>query len=189
MKNGSSRGASTAVSVLLLVAVAVVVMVALYSVSAIDFGAGSDGSAPVVSEANGTLSIDDDGTENPVVELTHVEGDTLRVENLTLVVTAQAACGKSGRLVNLPAADGDPSPPSEYVRGDDIFDNSDDSLTGPIGEDNVTVDGTWSAGQTATFRLDGEACPLSTSNEVIVRIQHSPTTTVLAQLRLTPSAA
>ena len=188
MSNGSPRAASTAVSVLLLVAGAVVVLVALYSVSAIDFGPGADASAPTVSDASGNLTIDDTGSANPVVELTHVEGDTLEVEDVELVVTAQAACGKSGRLVNLPAPDGDPSPPADYVRGDDIFDNSDDAVTGPIGEDNVTVDGTWSTGETATFRLDGEACPLDTSKEIVVRIQHSPTTTVLAQLRLTPSA-
>ena len=185
MGDDSSQGPSPVVGAVLLVAVAVVVIGGLYSITAIDFGPGGDGSTPVVSEADGRLLLDGNGSTHSTVELTHRAGDNLTVTELELTVSAEGACGKSGRLVNLPAPGGDPSPASEYVRGDDIFETSDDSVTGPIGEDNVSVDGTWSPGETATFRLDGEACPLDTTNEIIVRIRHTPTNAVLTQLRLT----
>lgn len=185
MGDDSSQGPSPVVGAILLVAAAVVVLGGLYSITAIDFGPGGDGSTPVVSEADGRLLLDGNGSTGSTVELTHQEGDNLTVSDLELTVSAEAACGSSGRLVNLPASDGDPSPASEYVRGDDIFDTSDDSVTGPIGEDNVSVDGIWSPGETATFRLDGGACPLDTTNEIIVRIRHTPTNAVLTQLRLT----
>ena len=184
MGNGSSRDGSPVVAVVLLVAVAVLVLGGLYSLTALDFGPGGGESAPTVSESDGRLRLAADGSYS-TVELTHVAGDTLDVSELELVVSAQSACGKSGRLVDLPAPGGDPRPASEYVRGDDIFDTSDDSLTGPIGEDNVTVDGTWPAGETAMFRIDGETCSLDPGNEIIVRISHTPTGAVLTQQRLT----
>ena len=186
MDTGSSRGASPVVVLILLVAVAVVVLGGLYSLTAIDFGPGGNDSTPVVSAAEGRLQV---GDSYSTVELTHQEGDTLTVSDLELTVSAQAACGKSGRLVNLPAPDGDPSPASEYVRGDNIFDTADDSVTGPIGEDNTSVDGTWSPGETATFRIDSEACTLDPSDEIIVRLRHGPTDAVLTQQRLTAERA
>ncbi|WP_324662348.1 type IV pilin [Haloarcula sediminis] len=188
MGNDSSRDTSPVVAVVLLVAVAVLVLGGLYSLTALDFGPAGDGSAPSVSESDGRLWLAGDGSYS-TVELTHEAGDTLNVSELELVVSAQSACGKSGRLFDLPAPDGDLTPASAYVRGDDIFDTSDDAVTGPIGEDNVTVDGTWSAGETATFRIDSGACSLSPGNEILVRISHAPTGAVLTQQRLTAESA
>jgi len=189
MGNSSSDGPSPVVALLLFAGIAVVVLAAVYSLSAINFGSQSDGTTPVISASNGSLQIDAEGSGNTVVRLTHQEGDTLSVENLTVAVSAQAACGKSGRLVNLPAPGGDPAPESEYVRGDDIFDNSENAVTGPIGEDNVTVNGTWSAGETVTFRIDSEACSIRSNNGIIVRVLHTPTDAVLFQHRLDATTA
>ncbi len=185
MGDDSSQGPSPVVGAVLLLAVTVVVLGGLYSITAIDFGPGGDESTPTVSAADGRLLLGGDGSYG-TVELTHQEGDNLAVADLELAVSAQAACGKSGRLVNLPAPGGDPSPASEYVRGNDIFDTGDDSLTGPIGENNVT---TWAPGGTATFRIDTEACSLAPGNEILVRLRHAPTDAVLTQQRLTAETA
>jgi len=184
MGQNVSRGVSSVISVLLLVAV-VVVVAATVAVFALDFGSDVEDTAPVVSQSSGELRSDVSGSNDQTVRLTHQAGDTFRVRNIHIVVDAQSACGKTGRLVNLPAPDGDLRPTEDYVRGDDIFDNSYNSVTGPIGEDDRVVDGKWSAGETATFRIASSACGLSTGSEITVRLVHTPTNAVMVKKRLT----
>lgn len=184
MGQRSSRAVSSVLSTVLLVAV-VVVLAATVSVFVLDIGDGVESEAPVVSQSSGELRADAAGSDDQTVRLTHQVGDTLRVRNLEIAVDAERACGKSGRLVNLPAPGGDPQPTSTYVRGDDLFDNSANSVTGPIGEDGVTVDGTWSAGETATFRIANGACSLSPGERITVRVVHTPSGAVLIEQVLT----
>jgi flagellin-like protein len=184
MGQHSPRAVASVLSTVLLVAV-VVVLAATVSVFAFDIGAGVDGEAPVVSQSSGTLSADVAGSNDQIVRLTHQAGDTLDVSNLEIAVDASTACGMSGRLVNLPAPGGDPQPTTEYVRGDDLFDNSANSVSGPIGEDGVTVDGRWSAGETATFRIANGACSLSPGDAITVRVVHTPSGAVLIEKTLT----
>ena len=85
------------------------------------------------------------------------------------------AAGKTGRLVNLPAPGGDPVPESEYVRGDDLFDNSYNSVGGPIGE----AGGQWGPGATASFRIAGTPCQVDAGETITVRVVHTPTESVV----------
>jgi FlaG/FlaF family flagellin (archaellin) len=178
-----SRASSAVIGNILLVAI-VVVLAATASVYVFGATDGSPDPAPTVAQSSGQF-VPQDGDESGVVRITHRGGDTLRVADLEIVVDAQAVCGKVGRLVNLPASSGDPRPTSEFVRGDDVFDNSFNSVTGPIGEDGRTVDGRWSSGETATFRLAKTDCELATGDTITVSVVHTPTNAVVIEQTLT----
>ena len=132
MARSASRGVSSVVATILLVAV-VVILAATVSVFVLGVADDVDEAAPTVAQSSGEL-VTQDGNDGGIVRLTHEGGDSLTVSNLEIVVDAREACGKTGRLVNLPAEGGDPRPTAEYVRGDDVFDNSYNSVSGPIGE-------------------------------------------------------
>jgi FlaG/FlaF family flagellin (archaellin) len=183
MGSRGSRASATVIGTVLLVAVVVVL-----SATAATYILGASGDtprpAPTVAQSSGEF-VPQAGDSGGVVRITHLGGDTLTVSALEIVVDAQASCGKVGRLVNLPAPGGDPRPTSEFVRGDDIFDNSYNSVSGPIGEDGVSVDGEWSSGETATFRLASTECSLASGETITVRVVHTPTNTVIIRESLT----
>ena len=178
------RAVSPVVGVVLLVGLTLL-LAASVSATALGFTDELTGTAPVVSQSSGTYEHYASGGgryTGQVVRITHEGGDTLTVADLELVVDASDACGKTGRLVNLPVDGDDPRPTSRYVRGDDVFDNAANSVEGPIGTGDVDDDGEWSAGETAQFRLATGACRLDPGETVVVRIVHGPTgTTVVDQ--------
>lgn len=178
------RALSPVVGVVVLVGLTLVLAVTV-SATAMGFTDELTGPAPTVAQSSGTYDRYAAGGgryDEQVVRITHEGGDTLTVANLELVVDASDACGQTGRLVNLPAEGDDPRPTSRYVGGDDIFDNSANSVEGPIGTGDVDDDGEWSAGETAQFRLATRACRVDSGDTLVVRIVHTPTgTTVVDQ--------
>lgn len=175
------RAVSPVVGVVVLVGLTLVLAATL---SATAFGLSDEltGTAPTVAGSGGTYDRYAGGGgryDGQVVRITHEGGDTLTVADLALVVDASDACGKTGRLVNLPAEGDDPRPTGRYVRGDDIFDNAANSVEGPIGTGDVDDDGEWSAGETAQFRLATRACRVESGETVVVRIVHAPTDAVV----------
>lgn len=179
MVRSASRGISSVVATILLVAV-VVVLAATLSVFVFGVADDVDEAAPTVAQSSGGL-VTQDGDSGGIVRLTHEGGDSLTASNLEIVVDAREACGKMGRLVNLPAEGGDPNPTDEYVHGDDVFDNSHNSVGGPIGE----AGGEWEAGETATFRLAKSECPLESGDTITVHVVHTPTNSVVIEQTLT----
>nr|WP_255246150.1 type IV pilin [Halolamina sp. CBA1230] len=156
-------------------------MILASTVSVFVFGVADDvdEAAPTVAQSSGELVVQD-GDDGGIVRLTHAAGDPLTVSNLEIAVDAQEACGKTGRLVNLPASGGDPNPTSEYVRGDDVFDNSYNSVGGPIGE----AGGEWEVGETVTFRLAKSECPLESADTITVHVVHTPTDSIVIEKTL-----
>jgi len=177
------RGVSSVIATVLLVAV-VVLVAAVVSATAFGFTADLREPGPTVAESSGRLVADVSGSNDQIVRLTHEAGDPIPVDEIEIVVRA---CGSQGRLVNLPASDGDPRPTGDYVAGDDLFDNSYNSVSGPIGEDGRTVDGRWTAGETATFRIVNSACSLAPGDTATVRVVHTPTGSVVIEEELTAS--
>ena len=181
------RALTPVIGVVLLVAVTLVLAA---TVSATVFGAAANLTepAPIVAQASGEFDRYGAGggryTEQ-VIRITHVAGDTLGVSNLEIAVDATDACGQSGRLVNLPVPGDDPRPTDRYVRGDDIFDNSANSVEGPIGTGDTDDDGEWSAGETTQFRLATGDCRLAAGDAVTVRVVHTPTGAVLVEQPIT----
>jgi FlaG/FlaF family flagellin (archaellin) len=177
----ADRAVTPVVGVALLVGLVLLLATAVSAATVAVAGDLTD-PAPTVSQTSGEYDRYASGggryTEQ-VIRVTHVAGDTLTVSNLELAVDASDACGKAGRLVNLPAAGDDPRPTSEYVRGEDIFDNAANSVEGPIGTGDVDDDGEWSAGETAQFRLSTSECPLEPGDSITVRVVHTPTDAVV----------
>jgi len=183
------RAVSPLVGVVLLVGLALV-LAATVSATALGVADGLTSPAPTVSQSSGTYERYATGGgryDEQVIRITHEGGDTLTVSDLELVVDASDACGKTGRLVNLPAEGDDPRPATQYVRGDDIFDNSANSVEGPIGTGDVDDDGEWSAGETAQFRLATRDCRLRAGDGITVRVVHTPTEAVVISQRLRAS--
>jgi len=171
--------ATTPVVAVALLAGITLLLAATVSATALGFTDQLTGAAPIVSQSSGTYDRYAAGGgryDEQVVRITHEGGDTLTVSNLEIAVDASGACGKSGRLVNLPAEGDDPRPASRYVRGDDIFDNSANAVEGPIGTDD---DGEWTAGETAQFRLATSECRLDRGDSITVRVVHTPTNAVV----------
>ncbi|SEV89323.1 flagellin N-terminal-like domain-containing protein [Halobacterium jilantaiense] len=179
MNGSSSRAVSPVIATVLLVAV-VVVAAATTAVFVLDISNTIEDPAPVVGQSSGDLTTQD-GNGGGIVSITHIAGDTLVAADLEIVVDADAACGKTGRLVNLPAEGDDPDPESEYVRGEDVFDNSANSVSGPIGE----AGGEWTPGETVTFRLASSECALTRGDTITVRVVHTPSRTVVIDQSLT----
>jgi len=175
------RGLTPVVGVLLLVAVTLLLAA---GISATVIGTSTElrEPPPTVAQTSGEYERYANGggryTEQ-VIRITHLAGEALTVADIKIAVDA---CGKSGRLVNLPASGGDPRPTGEYVRGDDVFDNSYDSVTGPI-----ATGGEWSAGETGEFRLATGECGLSNGETATVRVVHSPTGSVVIKEQITVS--
>lgn len=90
---------------------------------------------------------------------------------------------KQARLVNLPESPVGFGNPDE-IKGlnPEIF----DTFT-PDGEKELdtSADGTWSAGETATFRLKKSGCELNHGDTVTVRVVHTPTNSVVIKQTLT----
>lgn len=176
----SSRAVSSVIGNILMVAIVVILAttVSAFSLGFVD--ETKQAAAPVVGQSSGEL-VTQDGDDGGKISITHIAGDTLSASRLEIAVNAQEACGKSGRLVNLPASGDDLRPTSDYVRGDDIFDNSYNSVSGPIGE----AGGQWQAGETITFRLASSECELNSGESVTVRVVHTPTNSVVIEQTLT----
>lgn len=171
---------SPVVGVVLMIAV-VVVLVAVVGGAVLSIGIPTP--APFVASSTGEF-LPQDGSDGGIVKISHENGDSFRVSTVSIVVDATDACGKVGRLVTLPATGGDPRPTDEFVRGDDVFDNSFNSVSGPIGEDERTVDGSWDPGDVASFRIASGACPVTDGDGIVVRIVHEPSNSVIIQHRL-----
>ncbi|WP_254279050.1 type IV pilin [Haloarcula marina] len=180
-ESGVNRAVTPLVAVVLLVGLTVV-LAASVTAASVGYAAELRERAPTVSQSAAEYERYAAGGgryADHVIRLTHLAGDTLTVADLELVVDASDACGKVGRLVNVPIAGDDPVPTERYVRGDDVFDNSYNAVEGPIGTGDVDDDGEWSAGETAQFRLASGDCPLRDGDRLTVRVVHAPTNAVL----------
>ena len=173
MKTSPSRGVSPVISTVLLIAV-VLVLAASITVVMSGYAEQTRSPAPTVGQSSGELVADTAGSDDQIVRLTHIAGDTLTVSNLEIVVDATDACGKRGRLVNLPDnAVGYGTP--NAIEGDDIFDD----FSPDGGQLDTSADGKWAAGETARFRLANTDCSLAPGDTVTVRVVHLPSESVV----------
>jgi FlaG/FlaF family flagellin (archaellin) len=172
---GAERGQSAVLGEVLLVGVAVVVA-AVLTLGALGFGEEVDDPAPTIAESSGELVADDGGFGNQRVRIYHQAGDTVRVKNVEIAVDASDACGKRGRIVDLPTNTIDAT---ENVRGADIFDGRTGQAKGALRDD------VYRAGDVFDFRLASGACELDPGDQITVRVVHTPSGAVLIEKRLT----
>ncbi len=176
----ANRAVAPIISTILLVAI-VVILAAVISVFVLDLGEQTTESGPAVSESSGTFEAFQSGSDEQIVRIRHVAGDTLDTENLEVVVDASDACGKTGRIVNLPLGSVGASNTINQgnVEGDDIFDNS----AGAVDHGALDAE-TYTAGDVIRFRIAKGDCTVQRDESLVVRVVHTPTNTVVIKKTL-----
>ena len=178
-----SRAVAPVVSTILMVAV-VVILAAVLSVFALGFTEDTGGEAPIVGQSSGAFEAFEDGSDEQIVTIRHVAGDTIPVEEMEVAVSATCKGGtKRGRLVELPV-DGyyGNAIGEQNVEGSDIFDGSYGQFYGDVG---ALDDDTFTAGETIQFRIGKGDCEVPDSGTVTVRVIHVPTNAVVITQELT----
>lgn len=184
------RAVASVVSTVLLVAV-VVILAATVAVFVLDVGEEVRDPGPNVADSSGEF-VRQDGFDGGIIRITHLAGESVPVSELEIAVDATDACGERARIVNLPSEAvnfGFPGFSNEnLVRGDQsivskgTFDSEWNS--GVLHEQNSN---TFAAGSSFEFRIKGgtDDCQLSSGDEVVVRVIHVPTSSIMVTEELT----
>jgi FlaG/FlaF family flagellin (archaellin) len=177
MGKTSARGLSSVVGTVTVVALVVVLA---SGVLAAGLALDSLGTAPPAA----TIEVDDItaacsgcGPDDQRLELSHRTGDPLSMAEIELVVDTPGR--ETARVVDLPLASnclGD-----AHVEGPDVFDGRCGRVAGPLTAVGTDSDGTWSAGETVSFRLRKGAVRLDDGESVTVRVVHAPSGTTVAE--------
>jgi FlaG/FlaF family flagellin (archaellin) len=176
---GTERGVSPAIAVLLMAAVAII-LAASIGAFVLGFGEETREPAPVVStEFDRTIEELSTVTDDVKIDIVHEGGENIPVSDLEVITTAQCfntdtlnSETKTGSLVNLPVSGG--ISPSN-IEGDDIFEQSPNSVDGPI----QTPGGTATAGTGLQFEIDGAECELPPGSNVETKVRHKPSNTLI----------
>jgi len=161
----------------------VVILAATISMFALGFANEADRPGPIVGQSSGEL-VPQDGNDDGIVRINHIAGDTIQVSNMEVVVDASDACGKQGRLVNLPVPSSGNDIEQSNIRGDDIFDQRAygfDAVPGP----NAIHRSEYAAGDEIAFRITGGPCSIGQRDKITVRVVHTPTNSVVIEQMLT----
>lgn len=134
----------------------VVILAATISVFVLDLTENVNDPAPTVGQASGEFI---PGANDQEVQVLHVAGDSVKVENIEIVVRASGPnLNTKARLVNLPA-DGSELD-SSNIEGDKSLISKGVGEAGPadpnqvIIEDYPTDDNRWDAGETIQFEIN-----------------------------------
>ena len=163
-----------------------VILATTVSVFALGFVDDVSQPAPVVGQSAGTLEPNPPGTgsDSGLVSIRHEAGDTIRTVDMKVIVDATDACGKRGRLVNLPVDGyGGKAIGAVNIEGDDIFDERPPYFGGP--EYSALHRATYSAGDEIRFRIPNTDCQIRDGDRVTVRVVHTPTNSVIIKRTLT----
>jgi FlaG/FlaF family flagellin (archaellin) len=96
-----SRAISSAIAAILLVAILIVLAA---TISGAFLGVGSElrEPSPNVAQSSGEF-IEQEGFSGGIVRITHLAGDTVPVADLEVAIDVTDACGRTARILNLPA--------------------------------------------------------------------------------------
>ena len=161
----------------------VVILAATISVFALGFTNEANRPGPIVGQSSGEL-VPQDGSDDGVVRINHIAGETIQVSNMEVVVDASDACGKQGRLVNLPVPSSGNDIDQSNIEGDDIFDQRAYGFAAVPGP-NAIHRSEYAAGDEIAFRITGGPCSIGQGDEITVRVVHTPTNSVVIEQMLT----
>lgn len=159
----------------------VVILAAVLSAFVLDSTERLNDPAPNVADTTGEFVIDEtDAIDNQFVRITHTAGDSVAVEEIEIVVRADAPDDddfpKEARLIDLP------DPPDE-TDPDNIIDD----------DINIGFD-MWSSGRTIEFRINTGSADFRIdenntgpeADELEVLIVHTPSNSILSEHTFTP---
>jgi flagellin-like protein len=180
-KSEPDRAVSPVISVILMVAVTVI-LAAVIATFVLGIGEEVSDAGPTIGETSGVLETQD-GYDGGNITIRHVAGDSVAVAEIEIVVDATDACGKTGRIQNLPStainfgfdgfADENLEKGSNSIISKGTF-----SSTWDIGVLHETNYNTFEAGERFEFRIKS-SCGLSPGDEVVVDLVHEPTGTLM----------
>jgi flagellin-like protein len=181
----NERGAAPVVGVVLVVAI-VIILAATVSVFTFGFAENLTEPGPNVAESTGEL-IQQSGFDGGIIRITHEAGDAVAVEDIEIAVDATDSCGERERLINLPEDDSnnagrfaDTNVRSGSISGSII----DGGFITDLGVVDSRTTNRFTSGTFLQFRLTGGDCPLDNRDEVIVRVVHVPSNSVIITQRL-----
>jgi FlaG/FlaF family flagellin (archaellin) len=148
----------------------------------LDVGEETTEAGPVVGESSGAFEAFQSNSDEQIVRIRHISGDSIPTAELEVVVDASDACGKRGRIATLPLGSVGASNTisAGNVEGDDIFDNGFGAVNhGALDEE------TFGAGSVIRFRIAKGDCSVARDEALVVRIIHTPTNSVVISEQLT----
>jgi flagellin-like protein len=169
------RGVTPAIGVILTVAI-VVVLATVVGASVLAYTDAFEEPAPRIGQSSAQLVPNVAGSTDQTIEMTHIAGDEVEVQNLDVVIDAQAACGKTTRLVDPTTTNIDP----DDLDGPNFLD--DYGLEGEFGTGSNEV---WSPSETVEVRINNGGCDIASGEQVTVRVVHTPSETVIIGKTLT----
>jgi FlaG/FlaF family flagellin (archaellin) len=174
------------IGVILTVAI-VVVLAAVVGATVLGYSGLLQEPAPTVGSAKGDFTL---GSYDQKVTVTLIAGGPIETKNIEIAVDAtgvsEGKCPTQARLVNLPAAGGKFDPVNFDTTGGkkEIFSEGYGGVGGAIdGGDSATP--VWEAGEDIMFRIATGDCDLSSGDELVVRIVHTPTSSVIQEQTIT----
>lgn len=178
MATDATRAVTALVAMVLLIALVVVLAAGVYAagtaVESLD-----DPPPSVVAEAEDvTAACAGCGPDDQVVRLSHSGGDAVSLDAVTLAVTLPGH-DRRARVVDLPLPTN--CLPDDHVEGPDLFDGRCGRVSGSLTAVGADDDGVWSAGETLSVRLRKSAVHLDPGDEVVVRLVHTPSGTVVTE--------
>ena len=182
--NRQDRAVTPVISTILVVAI-VVILAATVSVAFLGIAENITEPAPNVADTTGEFE-PGSGSDEQIVRITHVAGDSVSVESIEIIVRASGPgtdLPTEARLVNLPA--------STYFNGN--IQGDEGLITSQSWKAKIIVDSdsnTWAAGQTIEFRINSGAADFSGSgdtaaDELEVVIVHMPSNSILSEHKFT----
>ncbi len=169
------RGVSPVIGTVLVVAITVILAATIGGLLLTSTGTLQE-PAPTIASATGELTTKGGFPtfNGAVVSLTHEAGDTVQVADLEIVVDASNACGKRGRIVNLPLGSNN-KVDADNIEGTDIFDGR--SITGETDPPYVLLEPQWEPTETLSFQI--ASCSLDEGDRLTVQVVHEPSRAVI----------
>lgn len=189
----SCRGVAPVIAVILAVAI-VVVLAAAIAVPFFGLTENLEESPPNVVDTTGEF---EPGVEDQFVQITHVAGDDVDVEEIEIIVQASGPGNNlpnEARLVNLPSDGQGESISNEDIQGDNLIGSSPGDASVIIVEDSNE----WGAGDTIEFKINvdasGEGADFrdpaesqsTEADELEVAIIHTPSNAIIYENTFRP---
>lgn len=185
------RAVTPVVSTILIVVISIILAA---TVSAFTLGVTEDLNEPAPNVADTTGEFNP-GASNQIVRLTHIAGDSIKVENIEIIVRASGpGVNEEVRLVNLPG-DGffSGSLEDSNIDGNDNLISQSFESTEIIVVDDTNV---WSSGRTIKFEINANNGPGSAdfrenpigpdADKLEVVIVHKPSNSILSEHTFRP---
>jgi len=167
----------------------VVILAATISVFALGFTDEANQPGPVVGQSSGEFVGDNGGSNNQIIRITHIAGDSISVSNMEVVVSA---CGETARVVNLPAERRTPTS-VPFDKGINFEGNRELLSEGQFfggqfwdaGVLHEDTSNTFNSGKSFELRITTGECEVDSGDEVQVQVVHTPTNSVVIKETLT----